>query len=298
MDEMNDYLFTQLPVTHATTSYDKLEKPDDNGRYALHYACMKKESTFGQIERILSSNRRARRYRDINKKIPLHYAIELGPDANESIIELLLTHYMKGAEFMVYEYDRTLLHKAIMLGCKYEILEMLLHAYPDAITMKTLNTEHLPMHYGILYHSPYDIIRLLYHAYPKSLEMVDYLGRTPLHISIRNHCPINVVNYLIRRHPNGMKSVDKIGNTPFAVACEHGSFPPTIRLLYDSWPFCIHTSDFEGRTPLHKACRKGQYITVKFLLHVGAYTDVLTHQGETPFKRYVNFIYIYIYSDG
>ena len=47
---MNDYLFTQLPVTHATTSYDKLEKPDDNGRYALHYACMKKESTFGQIE--------------------------------------------------------------------------------------------------------------------------------------------------------------------------------------------------------------------------------------------------------
>ena len=107
MDEMNDYLFTQLPVTHATTSYDKLEKPDDNGRYALHYACMKKESTFGQIERILSSNRRARRYRDINKKIPLHYAIELGPDANESIIELLLTHYMKGAEFMVYEYDRT-----------------------------------------------------------------------------------------------------------------------------------------------------------------------------------------------
>ena len=45
MDEMNDYLFTQLPVTHATTSYDKLEKPDDNGRYALHYACMKKEST-------------------------------------------------------------------------------------------------------------------------------------------------------------------------------------------------------------------------------------------------------------
>jgi len=94
MDEMNDYLFTQLPVTHATTSYDKLEKPDDNGRYALHYACMKKESTFGQIERILSSNRRARRYRDINKKIPLHYAIELGPDANESIIELLLTHYM------------------------------------------------------------------------------------------------------------------------------------------------------------------------------------------------------------
>ena len=33
MDEMNDYLFTQLPVTHATTSYDKLEKPDDNGRY-------------------------------------------------------------------------------------------------------------------------------------------------------------------------------------------------------------------------------------------------------------------------
>ena len=48
MDEMNDYLFTQLPVTHATTSYDKLEKPDDNGRYALHYACMKKESTAGR----------------------------------------------------------------------------------------------------------------------------------------------------------------------------------------------------------------------------------------------------------
>ena len=258
---MDDFLFTALPITHPTTSFDQIENADEFGRYALHYACMTKQSTVGQIERILASNRRARRYRDIDKKIPLHYAIELGQDANESIIELLLMHYRQGVEFMVYKYERTVLHKAIMLGCKYEIIEMLIHAYPNALTLKTLNTKQLPLHYCILYHLPYDVVRLVYHAYPKSLKEVDYIGRTALHISIRSHCPINIVNFLIRRYPNALKNVDKIGNTPFSVACEHGAFLPTLRLLYESWPFCIHAADFEGWSPLHKACKRGRHIT-------------------------------------
>ena len=106
-------MFTHLPITHPTTSYDKIEKPDEHGRFGLHYACMNRDTTVGQVERILATNRRARRYRDIKKKLPLNYAVELGPDANEAVIELLLMHYLEGAQNMCYEFGRTLLHKAL-----------------------------------------------------------------------------------------------------------------------------------------------------------------------------------------
>ena len=221
-------VFTHLPITHPTTSYDRIEKPDEHGRFGLHYACMNRDTTVGQIERILATNRRARRYRDINNKLPLNYAVELGPDANEAIIELLLMHYLEGAQNMCYEFNRTLLHKALQLGCSEEIIEILIHAYPEQTTMKTLNSEHLPIHYCILYHSTYDTLRLVYEAYPKALQEVDYLGRVALHIAVRNHSPANIVNYLVRRHPNGMRELDKIGNTPFSVGCECGCFLPTL----------------------------------------------------------------------
>ena len=53
----------------------------------------------------------------------------------------LLMHYMEGAQNMCYEFGRTLLHKALQLGCSEGIIEILIHAYPEQITMKTLNSE-------------------------------------------------------------------------------------------------------------------------------------------------------------
>ena len=66
---------------------------------------MNRDTTVGQIERILATNRRARRYRDIKKKMPLNYAVELGPDANEAVIELLLMHYLEGPKICVTSLD-------------------------------------------------------------------------------------------------------------------------------------------------------------------------------------------------
>ena len=272
--------FKNRPITFGFDGFDQLEKPDSQGRYALHTLCGT-DCTLGQVERVCQMNRGARRYKDKFGKLPLHYAVEQGSEANVEVIEYLLMHYMEAASALV-KFQRTPLHLALKHGCCFEIIEMLLHAYPEACARRTSNTKQLPFHYCILYHAPYDICQIVYEGYPGALGRTDYSGRAPAHIAVRNHSKINILRYLIRRMPESIKLEDKFGNTPFSLACEHNAFLPVVRYLYEAWPFCIHSGDFEGFTPLHKACQTGNCHIVSFLLHVGANIAHLTHTGERP----------------
>ena len=261
---------------------DRFERPDKNGRTALHHAAMNVAVTLGQLERVCYMNKRSRRYKDAFGKLPVHYAVELGPKANPEIVEFLLIHYPESASFLL-EYKRSLLHVAIKSGCSIEIMEMLLHAYPQACLCATENTNQVPLHYCILFRAPYDVFRLVCNCCPEAISAKDYAGRMPLHVAARNHCAGNIISFLMKRLPASVQAEDKYGNTPLSIACEHGALLPILRSIYEAWPFAIHKSDFEGRTPLHKSCATGKVQSVLFLLHVGANTDLTDYGGKKPF---------------
>ncbi|EFA11849.2 uncharacterized protein LOC103314755 [Tribolium castaneum] len=231
----------------------QINKPDENGKLPIHYACLKNDMYL--VELLLMNGARGD-IPDENGKTVINYACkseEYGP----SILKLLFQSGLKSDQSVLID---AVSHHGI------EIVKILV----DNADISDGNQ--------LLHHAcknernGYEIIKFLLGKGVK-VDKPDSDGKLLIHLIAERGWADLIQN-------DNVNVCDNCGKMPIHYACSGGHFTIVEVLIQNG--ATVNVCDNCGKMPIHYACSGGHFTIVEALIQNGAKVNVCDDRGKTP----------------
>lgn len=299
----------RIPGEASYTYPIRINNNEEIRLFPLHYACTILESKkkneiipHSIIKELIRADMDICKCKDVNSRLPLHYACENKQDkviVSVESIEYIINRYPKGLIVKESLNDFLPLHLACCFhnikydldeGQNQELIQMakdrsiqlvkiLIQYYEKAIKIKEKYNGWLPLHIACKTGAPIEIIQYLLNAFPSAIYEKDMNGRLPIHLACgsRNYfCTNNVSDVITLLTTYYLKGIwdreEKYGFLPLHIACNNSTLLSSpqgldlIHTLISYNPSSMYApSTNNGSTPLHVLCRVGGKVSYKMI---------------------------------
>ena len=238
-------------------------------RYALHYACSNQAPIF-VVEALLDAYPKAARKRCTWRNggwLPLHCSAAC--NANEDVIDLLLTSNPDTATAKDDD-DRLPLHLACLFQLPTDSIDRLIREHPHSVREFDADG-YLPIHCALETHSitllpMWSTVRLMLTSNSeKSCKIKLNNGMRALSMAARKRAPVDILQTMIAAYPRAIRKPDNRGRTPLHWACVYGDHvsPPQlaiVQLFLEKYLHAAREIDDHGLYPLFHAYDYGELL--------------------------------------
>lgn len=158
--------------------------------------------------------------KNLDGKVPLHYAAALGEQATVEAIDVLINAYPSGAAIKEFKNGSCPLHYACAFRAPEDVINDLISSYPT-ISLEKDKAGNFPIHLAIIYGASSSVLLRLIEVSPECAKEVDGKQRLPLHLAIQYCSSVDVISALIRSYPRSLAIPDSNGRIPLHLAFKY-----------------------------------------------------------------------------
>ncbi len=168
--------------------------------------------------------------KNLDGKVPLHYAAALGEQATVEAIDVLINAYPSGAAIKELKNGSCPLHYACAFRASENVINNLISSYPT-ISLEKDKAGNFPIHLAIIYGASSSVLLKLIEVSPECAKEVDGKQRLPLHLAIRYCSSVDVISALIHSYPRSLAIPDSNGRIPLHLAFKYKISLQAIEIL-------------------------------------------------------------------